>query len=290
MDRTTAESTLRPDLATALEAWRALVEADGEQVRRISERDLAGDYYARITDRFRPGGRPSQELPVLQELLRPDEAWLDIGAGGGRLAMPLAERVRRVVAVEPSAAMREALGTSALEAGLANVEVVADPWPAAAAAVSGIDVALAAHAIYDIADIGPWIEGMERVASRLCVVALFDRGRGHAWTDIFEAVHGEPMAALPALREFVAVLGALGRPYEVRTIPADPIDPTPEEAAFEQARRICWLMDGSEKDRRMQAYLRSAYPAAEGTLAMPPMRRFTAIVSWASPHTASHKA
>lgn len=283
MDRVTAEATLRPDLARALEAWRALVEADAEQVRRVSERDLTGDYYAAMTQRFRPGARPSDELPILEGLLRPEDAWLDIGAGGGRLSIPLAERVRRVVAVEPSAAMREALGASALESGLANIEVVATPWPEAAAGttgITGIDVALCVHAIYDIADLGPWIEAMERVARRLCVVVLFDRARGHAWTDIFQAVHGEPMAALPALREFLAVLGALGRPFEVQTIPAGPLDPTPEEAAFVQARRICWLEEGSEKDRQLQAHLRSRYPATEGALAMPPMRRFTAVVSW----------
>jgi SAM-dependent methyltransferase len=282
MDRATAQATLRPELAAALEAWRALVEADGEQVRRISERDLSGDYYAPMTARFRPGAQPSQELPVLEELLRPDDSWLDIGAGAGRLAVPLAGRVRRVIAVEPSAAMREALGAAALESAL-PIEVIAEPWPAAAALVTDIDVALSAHAIYDIADLGPWIEAMERAASRLCVVVLFDRARGHAWSEIFEAVHGEPMAALPAVREFLAVLGAMGRTFEVRTIPAGPLEPTPEEAAFVQARRICWLEEGSEQDRRLQAFLRERYPSTEGALAMPPMRRFTAIVSWTPP-------
>ena len=285
MDRLVAEAMLRPELDAALDAWRALVDADAEQVRRVSERDLSGDYYAPLTQRFRPGGQPSQELPILETLLEPGDSWLDIGAGGGRLAIPLAERVRRVVAIEPSAAMREALGAAALESGLANIEVVSEPWPAAASreAAAGIDVALSVHAIYDIADLGAWIEAMELAASRLCVVGLFDRARGHAWSEIFDAVHGEPMAALPALREFLAVLGALGRPFEVRTIPAGPLDPTPEDAAFAQARRICWLEEGSERDLRLQSFLRARYPAAEGMLDMPPMRRSTAVVSWAPP-------
>ncbi|MSP22253.1 MAG: methyltransferase domain-containing protein [Dehalococcoidia bacterium] len=216
MDHTTAEATLRPGLVAAIEAWRVLVEADSEQVHRVSERDLNVDYYAPMTELFRPGAprheegaRPSQELPVLEGLLQPGDTWLDIGAGGGRLSIPLAERARRIVAVEPSAAMREALGTSVLEAGLANIEVVPERWPEAVSQLSRVDVALSAHAIYDIAELGPWIEAMERAASRLCVVALFDRARGHAWSDIFEAVHGETMAALPALHEFLAVLGAM---------------------------------------------------------------------------------
>jgi SAM-dependent methyltransferase len=277
VDRATAESTLRPSVEAALEAWRVLVEADSEQVHRISERDLNADYYAPMTERFRPGARPSQELPVLEALLEPGDTWLDIGAGGGRLTIPLARQVRRVIAIEPSAAMRTTLGASAVEAGLANIEVLADPWPTAVA--SG-DVALCAHAIYDIADLGPWVEAMEQAAARLCVVALYDRARGHAWGEVFQAVHGEPMAALPAVREFLAVLGALGHSFEVRTIPAGPVEPTPEEAAFAQARRICWLVEGSAADLRMQAFLRDRYSAAPGLLAMPPMRRSTFVVVW----------
>lgn len=277
MDRAAAESMLRPAAQDALEAWRALVEADGEQVRRVSELDLGGDYYAPMTERFRPGHRPSQELPALEALLRPEDTWLDIGAGGGRLAIPLARLVRRVIAVEPSAAMRVALGAAALDAGLSNIEVVAEGWPDAAA--TG-DVALSAHAVYDIPDIFAWIEAMERAAARLCVVALFDRARGHAWSDIFEAVHGEQMAALPAAREFIAVLGALDRSFEVTAFDAEPMEPTSEDAAMVQARRICWLVEGSDADRRLQAFLRERYAVAPGLLAMPPMRRTTYVISW----------
>lgn len=280
MDRGTAESILRPEARVALEAWRVLVEADNEQVRRVSERDLNADYYAPMTERFRPDARPSQELPVLEALLRPEDTWIDIGAGGGRLAIPLAKQVRRVIAVEPSEAMRGTLEAAGRDAGLDNLEIVAGSWPAVIA--SG-DVAFSANAVYDIADIGAWIEAMERAASRLCVMVLFDRARGHAWADLFEAVHDEPMAALPATREFLAVLGALGRIYDVRTIRAEPMGPIPEDAALSQARRICWLVEGSEGDRRMQEFLRARYLVEGGGYAMPGMRRATHVITWTPP-------
>ncbi|MCC6237370.1 MAG: methyltransferase domain-containing protein [Dehalococcoidia bacterium] len=283
MDRATAESVLRPEARVALDAWRVLVEADNEQVRRISERDLDADYYAPMTERFRPGSRPSQELPVLEVLARAEDTWIDIGAGGGRLAIPLAGLVRRVIAVEPSEAMRSTLEAARRDAGLANLEIVSGAWPDAAA--SG-DVALSANAVYDIADIGAWIDGMERAASRLCVMVLFDRGRGHAWSELFEAVHGEPIAALPAAREFVAVLGALGRTCAVQTIAAEPPGVTPEEAAYTQARRICWLLAGSERDARMQAFLRAHYLVEGGGYAMPAMRRALHVITWTPPGNA----
>ena len=108
-DLATAESVLRPDEATALAAWRALVEADAEQVPRVSERTLGGDYYRPIAHRVAPNPRPSPELAILEALARPEDTWRDIGAGGGRLAIPLARVVRRVYAVEPSESQRETL-------------------------------------------------------------------------------------------------------------------------------------------------------------------------------------
>ncbi len=60
---------------------------------------------------------------------RPDSTWLDIGAGAGRYTLPLALRVRQVIAVEPSAGMRRALRTGLDEHGIDNVRVVPGFWP-----------------------------------------------------------------------------------------------------------------------------------------------------------------
>ena len=64
------------------------------------------------------------------QLARADDTWLDIGAGGGRYALPLARSVREVVAVDPSAAMLEVLRDGMREHGIANVRVVEGRWPA----------------------------------------------------------------------------------------------------------------------------------------------------------------
>lgn len=289
MDLARANATLRPEAVDALEAWRVLVEADREQVERLSERTLGGDYYAPITDSFRPDRRPSLELPALLELARPEDVWRDIGAGGGRLAVPLAGVVQHVIAVEPSESMRAALESVAAEAGVTNVEAVPDRWPPAdVATVEVVDVSLAAHSIYDIADIGPFIEALERSTRRTCVVALGDRARGGYWGEVFAAAHGESMAVLPSMREFVTVLGSLERALEVRIVPAGGSDePVPEERAFGAARRFCWLVEGSEADARMQAFMRERYSAGEGLMRPPPLRRAVGIVRWAPPAASS---
>jgi SAM-dependent methyltransferase len=53
---------------------------------------------------------------------------LDIGAGPGTLAVPLASRVSHVTAVEPSIGMAEVMGEYAAEEGVSNLSVVQKRW------------------------------------------------------------------------------------------------------------------------------------------------------------------
>src|SRR5512142_1745945 len=120
-----------PAPAADLEAtWSERVRANREQAERLRE-SSAGDFYAPVSSLFVADPRRTDEpvLDVLQALARPDSTWLDIGAGAGRYALPLALRVHQVIAVEPSAGMRRALRTGIDEHGLANVRVVPGTWP-----------------------------------------------------------------------------------------------------------------------------------------------------------------
>jgi SAM-dependent methyltransferase len=273
---------LRPAEHDALEAWRAIIEAEAAQVERVREPEPPGDFYAPIAGRFRPGGRASLELDVLLDLAQDGDTWLDIGAGGGRLTIPIAERVARVVALDPSESMRDTLRAAASEAKRDNLEIVDGRWP-----VEGwdeaVDVTLAAHSIYDIADIGPFLDAMERHSRRLCVAVLGQFARGAQFGRLFEALHGEPVIALPALKEFVAVLGARNRRYEVRTVGSgEAIELHEHDDAYAFVRRLMWLTPDSDKDRRMRELLDDWYGTPDG-LALPSARPFIGIVSWEPP-------
>ena len=86
--------------------------------------------------------------------------WLDIGAGAGRYALPLARHVREVVAIEPSPGMAAALAEIAAEHGITNVRQLAARWPMEGS-LSG-DVALMAHVGYDVERIGAFLDASRR--------------------------------------------------------------------------------------------------------------------------------
>lgn len=276
-----AERMLRPSWSVALAAWRALVAADYEQVTRIRETPEGVDTYHDTAGDFRPNGElPAPELALLEPHLRPGETWIDIGAGGGRFALPIARRVGKVVALEPSSAMRHVLESVIAETGQANIEVVDLRWPPLGEALPQADVTFAANVLYDQREVDVFLDAMERHARRLCVAVLGDRGRGAGWDPIWEAIHGERPALLPSLREFVALLGARDRRFEVQTIALPWGGPVLMDRAVSFARRLLWLEAGSEKDRLLPDLLRQHFGTEDGRVALPSRRRFNGVVTW----------
>src|SRR5690348_2508226 len=94
---------LCPDPAPLLAAWACRVRANREQVERFEEKASGPDHYAPMAHRFRvdPNRTDDVSLNTLLTYARPEDVWLDVGAGGGRYALPLARRVREVIALDP---------------------------------------------------------------------------------------------------------------------------------------------------------------------------------------------
>ena len=105
MPRSGRPDVLRPALDAVLEAWATRVRASREQIERCRESEDPADADAPFVSRFRVDPRRNGDvvLEALRELARPDDMWLDIGAGVGRFALPMALVVRGVHAIDPSA-------------------------------------------------------------------------------------------------------------------------------------------------------------------------------------------
>jgi len=84
---------------------------------------IAGDYAEWVRASGYAYGKRVVEF-LRGEMLKPEFEVLDIGAGPGSISIPLAEAVKRVVAVEPSSEMVKHLIKDAAEKGLRNVEVI----------------------------------------------------------------------------------------------------------------------------------------------------------------------
>ena len=96
---------------------------------QIDEVTLAGPEHldpAYISGYDRKAGfEPTPDLELLEGLgLNGESTLVDLGAGTGTFALAAASRCRRVVAVDPSAAMASALKRTIAERGITNLEVV----------------------------------------------------------------------------------------------------------------------------------------------------------------------
>jgi SAM-dependent methyltransferase len=273
--------------AAELEAvWAERVRANRAQVDQIRE-EPDRDFYAPVSSLFVADPRRTGEeaLEALLALTMPGDRWLDIGAGAGRYALPLALEVAEVIAVEPSASMRNALRTGKAEHGLANLRIVPGAWPEALAELGEppvADVSFIAHVGYDIEEIGPFLDAMDRAAERLCVAMLTDRSPASVVDPFWPLVHGMERVPLPALPELAELLRARGRETEILRVERSPrtFDSFDGLATF--IRRQLWIRDDGEKEQRFRAAL--AQMARETsddgwTLATPPVGS-TGILTW----------
>jgi SAM-dependent methyltransferase len=277
--------------ATAAElesAWAERVRANRDQVDGIREVP-DHDFYAPVSALFVADPRRTGEeaLDELVAIARPTDRWLDIGAGAGRYALPLALHVAEVIAVEPSASMRNALRTGKAEHGLDNVRIVGGTWPAVLPELGETpvaEVALVAHVGYDIEDIGPFLDGMEQAAGRLCVAMLTDRSPASVADPFWPIVHGMERVPLPALPELAELLRARGRSIDTVRVDRAPrtFDSFDGLATF--LRRQLWITEDGEKERRFRNALTEMARERDDdgwTLATPPVGA-VGILTWSA--------
>jgi molybdenum cofactor cytidylyltransferase len=251
------------DVGRAAEAsWAARVRANREQVERIREVPDGQDFYAPVSSLFRadPTRTDDPVLDVLLGLVRHGETWLDVGAGAGRFALPIAraldESGGEVVALDVSPSMLEGLREIAEDHAIENVRTVEARWPNDAAARGlDVDVGFIAHVGYDVEEIGAFLDALEAASRRVCVAVLMERVPASAADPFWPPVHGETRVPLPALPDALELLEARGRqPSVIRVaIEARRFDSRDALAGF--VRRQLWIDPTGAKEARFQAAL-----------------------------------
>jgi 2-polyprenyl-3-methyl-5-hydroxy-6-metoxy-1,4-benzoquinol methylase len=137
-----------------VERWRSLVAERAAAAKGHTDPkywDRRAPTFARSTQ-----ARSDFFLDVVAPYLSPRKTLIDVGAGAGRHAVPLAERVEWVTAVEPSEGMRAQIPHRD------NMTVVASTWEDAVVATA--DLVICCHVLYGVADPEPFITKLDRSA------------------------------------------------------------------------------------------------------------------------------
>ena len=250
---------------SAVETWGEMIRVEHEQTDRIRG-PRPSDHWTQYARNFKddPHRAGDEMVEELRARVGADETLLDVGAGGGRLALPLALTCRWVHAVEPSPSMCAVLRETASEYGIENISVTEATWEAAS--VEPADVALSSHVVYVIQEIEPFLRKKESCAKRLALAIVFQSPPMAAMSGLWEQVHGEKRRSLPALPELLPVLEKLGiRPQITELEPRLQNGFESFEDARETLTRRLYVKPDTEEMARLERALDESVVEDNGT-------------------------
>jgi SAM-dependent methyltransferase len=152
--------------------------------------------------------RADEFLKVIDPYLSPVKTLIDAGAGTGRHAVPLSERLEWVTAVEPSEGMRSMI------AATSNMTVVASTWEDAE--VAPADLVICSHVLYGVSDIGPFIAKLERSARERVFIMLRESDLPHPAATIRKRLQGDVGPRMPRFSDLFMLLIQLGIAPDVK--------------------------------------------------------------------------
>ena len=261
--------------------WRAMVEA--REAARHAAPPAGGSRWDGRAERFafltRSLDAADPFVTTLKSVLRAADAVLDVGAGAGRYSLPVAEAVRRVTAVEPSAGMRAQLARAATERRLSNVHIVPSSWEVAE--VEPHDAAFVANVLHFVPDAVRFIEKLDRSARRACFILHRVEERATPLLPLWETIWGEPRPPEPGGLDLLNLLYFLGIRADFRLVPLDaPARYASLEEALAEARRLLDLaFDDHTHDAAIRAFVSGILVERNGLLEYPPGPQM-AIISW----------
>ena len=140
---------------------------------------------------------------------------LDIGSGAGAASLPLAPVATTIVAVDESTAMLDAFHAMAEERRVPH-SVVAGRWPEVASRVASADVVVCHHVVYNVADLVPFIEELDRHAGRRVVIELTERHPQSDLNALWRELHGVERPERPTASDVVELMAAIGLDVHVQ--------------------------------------------------------------------------
>jgi SAM-dependent methyltransferase len=146
--------------------------------------------------------RVDEFLQVVEPYVSPRKTLIDVGAGAGRYAVPLAERLEWVTAVEPSEGMRSNIPHRD------NMTIVASTWEDAE--VAPADLVICSHVLYGVEEPVPFIAKLNRSARDRVFVLMRQSDLPHPAMCIRQRLLGDAGPRLPRFSELFTLLLQMG--------------------------------------------------------------------------------
>lgn len=266
--------------------WRDMYDRERAQGEAATHPDMArsADQYATAAARYARNVKRTPQPDAFMQWLLPQlqvgDCVLDIGAGSGRYVAPLAQAGMHVKALEQSPSMREQIAIVVQEQHLTMVDVLADSWPTHQPV--DCDVAMAAHVLYAVGDIAPFVHAMHQAARKMCVILLGVRHPTSPVLPLWHAYHGYERLPLPGALECVGALAQMGIAAHVHMLPS----PAPityahvDDAATEMCYRLR-LPYGEPYQHELAMLIRRDWVvSADGSVTVPHTPPPHAVIWW----------
>ncbi|MDQ6750062.1 MAG: class I SAM-dependent methyltransferase [Actinomycetota bacterium] len=260
----------------------------GELERLSPDRgSLSGTFWDRRADRYAATARlkDTKDDPFLRRLRRvagPSSTVVDVGAGTGRFALPLATDVKHVTAIDPSEGMLTILRREAGELGVANLTAIHSSWEQATDVTA--DIVFSAFVLTLVRDAPAFLTKLEAAAGSHVFLCLGAYSADAVLDPLWRHFHGAPRTPGPSYLDAVAVLRELGIAPEVRVVEiVNRRRFATIGDAVEHYRDALLLADSPGVRRDLEGLLSSWLLGRRGAFRSPLRSTPAAIIHWTPP-------
>lgn len=249
--------------------WLRLVEERRVFIEARRGQPRGGDFWDQRAERFAHRSEvfdasTDRLAQMLVQALGDRGTLLDVGAGAGRYAIPLARVARRVTAVEPSRGMRSYLEAAVSRAGLTNVAVVPSTWEEAK--VDPHDVVLASNVVYPIAEIVPFLEKLDRHSRRGCYIAVRVDEMAAELAPLWKELWGDAPPREPGFLDLYNLLFSMGIRPHAQLTGRPRAFPTLEDAVAFAREQMFLPAENHDYDERIRGFLSDTLIPRNGAL------------------------
>ncbi len=178
--------------------WKAIWEEKQKQRMKPLKITFDPEFRAKFADDYSEQAKYNnyeygrKAVEALSEILDKDFEVLEIGAGPGTLTIPLAKKVKKVVAIESSETSVDYLRENMKESRVENVEIVNENWLEmdAREIKDKFEFAVCSHFLWQMKNLDTHLEMMEQASREYCAV-IQSAGRDSIVKEMWTKITGE---------------------------------------------------------------------------------------------------